>query len=266
MRLARPAVAVTAATAALVLALAPATAWAQRAAPFDWHGTVLQGGTVEIKGVNGDIKAEAAGGAEVEVHAVRTGRRNNPEEVQIEVVPHGDGVTICAVYPSSDGRPNECRAGEGGRMNVRDNDVSVAFTVRVPAGVRFAGRTVNGEIEATSLSGAVSLTTVNGSIAFSTASYGDATTVNGSITGTLGSSAWSGELNFTTVNGSITLDLPGDISTDLRANTVNGDITTDFPVTVSGRINRRTLNGTIGSGGRSLELQTVNGSVKLRRR
>ena len=29
-------------------------------------------------------------------------------------------------------------------MNVRDNDVTVTFTVHVPAGVRFAGRTVNG--------------------------------------------------------------------------------------------------------------------------
>jgi DUF4097 and DUF4098 domain-containing protein YvlB len=77
---------------------------------------------------------------------------------------------------------------------------------------------------------------------------------------------WNGELNFATVNGSITLDLPADMSTDLRADTVNGDITTDFPIAVSGRIDRRSLRGTIGGGGRSLELQTVNGSVKLRRR
>jgi hypothetical protein len=252
--------------AALALILIPSTALAQRTAPFEWRGTVLQGSTIEIKGVNGDIQAAPAGGSDVEVSAVRSGRRNNPEEVQIEVVPHGDGVTICAVYPSTGNRPNECRPGGGGRMNVRDNDVSVAFTVRVPAGVRFAGRTVNGDIEAQSLSGPVELNTVNGSIAFSTTAYGDAQTVNGSIQGALGSTMWSGKLDFSTVNGSITLELPADISTDLRANTVNGDITTDFPITISGRVNRRSLNGTIGGGGRSLEMETVNGSVKLRRR
>ena len=257
---------VVAVSTALLVGLSASPATAQSSAPFEWRGTVLQSSTIEIKGVNGDVTAEPAAGNEVEVRAVRRGRKNNPEDVQIEVVQHGDGVTICAVYPSSDGRANECKPGEGGRMNVRDNDVSVTFTVRVPTGVRFAGKTVNGDIEAKALTGAVSLTTVNGSVNFSTSSYGDATTVNGSITGALGNSAWSGELNFSTVNGSITLDLPSDISTDLRATTVNGDITTDFPITVAGRVNRRSLNGTIGGGGRSLELETVNGSVKLRRR
>ena len=64
-------------------------------------------------------------------------------------MPHAGGVTICAVYPSRDARkPNECPPGDGGRMNVQNNDVSVRFTVRVPAGVTFVGKTVNGEIEA----------------------------------------------------------------------------------------------------------------------
>ena len=266
MRSTRVTAGILAVSAFMIVGLVPAVASAQAAAPFEWRGTVVQGNAIEIKGVNGDVTAEPATGGDVEVRAVRRGRKNNPEDVQIEVIQHGDGVTICAVYPNVDDRPNECKPGDGGRMNVRDNDVSVTFTVRVPNGVRFTGKTVNGDIEARDLTAAVSLTTVNGSVNFSTTSYGDAKTVNGSITGALGNSAWSGELNFATVNGSITLDLPTDISTDLRANTVNGDITTDFPITVLGRVNRRSLNGTIGGGGRSLELETVNGSVKLRRR
>jgi len=43
--------------AALALILIPSTALAQRTAPFEWRGTVLQGSTIEIKGVNGDIQA-----------------------------------------------------------------------------------------------------------------------------------------------------------------------------------------------------------------
>ena len=34
---------------------------------FQWHGVVAEGRTIEIKGVNGDVKAEAASGHEVEV-------------------------------------------------------------------------------------------------------------------------------------------------------------------------------------------------------
>jgi hypothetical protein len=67
------------------------------------------------------------------VTATKRGRRSDPGSVRIEVVEHGEGVTICAVYPDVDGRRNECRAGDGGHMSTRDNDVNVHFTVRVPA-------------------------------------------------------------------------------------------------------------------------------------
>ena len=238
----------------------------QASNPQAWRGVILQGNAIEIKGVNGEIKATASSGQEVEVSAVMKGRRNNPAEVRLEIVQHGDGVTICALYPSPDSRPNECAPGDGGRMNVRDNDVTVAFTVRVPAGVRFIGRTVNGDVSAEGLSAPVSVRTVNGDVHFSTAAYGDASTVNGSIQGSMGSTQWNQTLTFRTVNGSISLDLPADASTDLQARTVNGGIDTEFPMTVSGRVNPRRLTGTIGSGGRSMNLETVNGSVTLKRR
>ena len=250
----------------LVLAAQPLASAQSGSSPFEWRGTVLQGSAIEIKGVNGDISAEPAAGAEVEVTAVRTARRSDPNSVQLDVVQHADGVTICAVYPDAGGRPNECRPGNEGRMNVRDNDVQVAFTVKVPAGVRFVGRTVNGDVTTGALTAPVAIRTVNGQVEFSTTGYGDASTVNGSIRGSMGSTLWNGELSFTTVNGSITLDLPADASTDVRVRTVNGDITTDFPLTVSGRFSRRSLNGTIGGGGRTLELETVNGSIRLNRR
>jgi hypothetical protein len=250
-----------------VLAPAPlAESLGQAANPYQWRGTIVQGNAIEIKGVNGDIRATGSSGPDVEVSAVMRGRRNNPADVRIDVVQHGEGVTICAVYPDVDARPNECQPGDGGRMNVRDNDVTVSFTVRVSAGVRFVGKSVNGDVTAESLASPVSVRTVNGQVNFSTSSYGDAKTVNGSIRGVLGTTQWSEPLKFSSVNGSITLDLPADASTDITAKTVNGDISTDFPITVRGRVNSRSLSGTIGGGNRSLELETVNGSVSLRRR
>ncbi len=250
------------------IAAAPtAAAPAQQAAnPHQWRGTVAQGSAIEIKGVNGEIRAMAATGGEVEVSAVMRARRSNPADVRIDVVQHADGVTICAVYPSPDSRPNECQPGDGGRMSTRDNDVTVTFTVRVPPGVRFIGRTVNGDVTAESLAAPVSLRTVNGDTTFSTSSYGEASTVNGSVRGTMGSGQWNEPLDFHTVNGEIRLELPADTSADVKATTVNGSIETDFPIMVTGRVQRTRLTGTIGSGGRSLDLQTVNGSITLRRR
>jgi hypothetical protein len=237
-----------------------------RAEDFRWHGAIPQGHSIEIKGVNGDVRAEPSGSNEVEVVAEKRATRDNPDTVRIEVVPHAGGVTICAVYPSRDGsKPNECRPGKEGRMNTQNNDVQVRFTVRVPAGVTFVGKTVNGEVEATRLNGDVALNTVNGSVTFSTTGGGSASTVNGSIKGEMGRADWTDTLEMSTVNGSITLTLPSTLSTDVRASTVNGDINTDFPMTVTGRVSRRKVEGTIGGGGRVLSVESVNGSITLKR-
>jgi hypothetical protein len=250
-------------SAVIVALLLSTPAWAQQ--DFRWHGSVQQGRSIEVKGVNGDVRAEPSGSNEVEVEAVKTARRDNPADDRIEVVPHAGGVTICAVYPSRDGnKPNECVPGSGGRMTVQNNDVTVRFVVRVPAGVTFVGRTVNGEVEADRLNGDVDLHTVNGSVTFSTTGGGRAETVNGSIRGDMGRADWSDTNSFKTVNGSIILRFPDSLSTEVRASTVNGDITSDFTMSTS-RVSRRRLEGTIGGGGRMLALESVNGSIAVKR-
>ena len=248
------------------LALVLAAAGSLHAADdFSWSGRVADGKAIEIKGVNGGIRAEAGSGPEVAVTAHRTARRSDPDSVKVEVVEHAGGVTICAVYPASDGRENTCVPGKGGRMNVRDNDVKVEFTVRVPTGVRFVGRTVNGGITALGLKGDVEAHTVNAGVEIETAGLAEADTVNGSISAQVGRADWTGGARFNTVNGGISLTLPADVNADVDAKTVNGSIDTDFPITVQGKIGRRSLHGRIGSGGRALELETVNGSIELRK-
>jgi DUF4097 and DUF4098 domain-containing protein YvlB len=233
---------------------------------FRWKGRIASGMAFEIKGINGAIAADTAAGDEAEVVATKTGRRDDPKKVEIKVVEHAGGVTVCAVYPSRDpDRPNECKPGKEGRNSVRDNDVKVDFAVRVPAGVRFVGRTVNGNIEARALRSNVEAHTVNGSVEVSTRGLVEAQTVNGAIRASLGSTSGSEPLKFNTVNGSITVELPDGANTDVTAETVNGGIETDFPMTIQGRFGPKKLTGKIGSGGRALTLKTVNGSIRLRK-
>jgi hypothetical protein len=252
--------AILAAVAAAALSM-PALAGQEE---FRWTGKVATGSAVEVKGVNGAIVATGTGAGDVEVTAVKKGRKNDPAEVKVEVVEHAGGVTICAVYPST-GAPNECRPGEGGKMNVRNNDVNVEFRVKVPAGVRFVGRTVNGGIEASGITADAEAHTVNGGVKLEATGAARAETVNGGITARLGRTNWTGALKLNTVNGGIEMTMPEGLNTDVKASTVNGDIQTDFPLTVTGRISRRKLEGTIGSGGRLLELATVNGGIALRK-
>ncbi|MHC4710013.1 MAG: DUF4097 family beta strand repeat-containing protein [Planctomycetota bacterium] len=235
----------------------------QQTQDWEWQGRVASGDAIEIKGINGGIKASATSGNQVGVTAVKKGKDDDPASVRIEVVEHGDGVTICAVYPDADGKKNECAPGDGGRLSSKDNDVSVSFTVEVPAGVRLIGTTVNGEIEAADLDADVVATTVNGGIAVSTRGLVQATTVNGSIQASMGRADWSGSLSFNTVNGGITVSLPSDVSTEVSAATVNGGMSTDFPLTIQGRFSMKNMHGTIGNGGRELDMATVNGSIHL---
>jgi len=231
---------------------------------FQWRGHVNTGQAIEIKGINGDVRATASGSGDVEVTATRTARRTNPADVRIEVVPHGGGVTICAVYPTVPGRDaNTCEPGAGGKSNTRDNDTSVHFEVRVPYGVGFIGRTVNGEVSGESLQGDAEAHTVNGSVKLSTTGLAVANTVNGSVNVTMGRADWPNGASFKTVNGEIVLSLPSVFDANLHAETLNGTITSDFPITVTGQVSRRRLDGTIGNGGRELKLSTVNGSIRL---
>jgi hypothetical protein len=233
---------------------------------FQWRGQLGSGQAIEIKGVNGDVRATASSSGDVEVTATRTARRSNPAEVRIEVVPHAGGVTICAVYPNVPGKePNQCLPGRNGNMNTRDNDTVVHFDVRVPYGAGFIGRTVNGEINAQSLQSDAQAQTVNGSVRITTSGLAVASTVNGAVDVAMGRADWPDGATFKSVNGGITLTLPVVVDADLRAETLNGSITADFPITVTGQFSPRRLRGTIGNGGRALTLSTVNGSIKLLR-
>ena len=226
---------------------------------FHWSGRVPAGQRLEVRGVNGSIHAEPASGDEVEVIAFKNGREYDPAEIDVRVVQHDGGVTICAVYPSSDGLSDECDLGKSSP----NNDVSVDFTVRVPKAVRFVARTVNGLVEAKSLEADTEAHTVNGNVRLSTAGAAQGETVNGSITASMG--RITSAARFSTVNGAITLEMPSRTGARVHANTVNGGINTDFGLSVHGQFLSKRADGAIGHGGPELRIATVNGSINLRR-
>lgn len=242
-------------------------AWAgsdsgRRHETWNWSGTIAAGRTLAIHGVNGDIQAEPSSGSRVEVVADKSGKRSDPALVRIEVVEDSDGITICAVYP---GQGSPCTGERKGSSWRNRTDVSVDFTVKVPAGVTFAANTVNGDVEARSLGGPVRAHTVNGSCDIETVQSGEAATVNGNVRARLGRLGDRDRLDFSSVNGDITLDLPASFDADLEGSTVNGSIETNFPVTVSGKWGPKNLHATVGRGGAKLNASTVNGSISLRR-
>lgn len=248
-----------------ILAVLAITGPVDTRSDFHWSGSVAAGKTLEIRGVNGSVIANHTAGTEVVVTATKRGRRSDPADVRVEVIPHAGGVTLCAVYPSRDaGRSNECKPG-GGRMSARDNDVQVDFRVQLPAGVHFDGNTVNGRVEARGLGGEVRANTVNGDVRVSASGPVQGKTVNGSIVASIEKPGWTKALDFSTVNGGITLELPSGSRAEIEARTVSGSIRTDFPLAMRGVIGNRRVTGNIGgAGGPRLVMSTVNGSIRLK--
>ncbi len=241
-------------------------AWAQdQGREFHWKGKLAADQVVEIKNVNGDIEAEVASGDEIEVTAEKSGPR--ADDVKIEVVPSSEGVTICAIYPRGSGASSgPCEPGSRWHTNNSGEHAKVHFTVRLPRSLRFAAYSVNGNVSAEDLGRFVKAETVNGSVRVSTSAWAQAETVNGSIKLSMGNAAWSGKLKIESVNGSIELRLPDDLSTDVSFSSVNGRMTSDFPLTITDNFPiGHHAHGQIGSGGRELVIQTVNGSVQLKK-
>ncbi len=248
------------------LSVVPALVWAQDSNEFRWQGRLAEGKTLEIRGVNGDVRVEEATGSEIEVVAVKRGRGGDPEKVNIEVLEHADGVTICTSYRQRNAPGGKCGPGAG---NNRGNNTNVSYTVRVPAGIHFNGHTVNGSVNIKGIDGNVQASTVNGEVRVSTTGYAQANTVNGSIHVACGSADWEDTLQFNTVNGSIEVSLPTHTQAAFSASLVNGSITTDLPITLKGKVDKRNMNGILGDGsetssGRKLRLNTVNGSITVK--
>lgn len=167
---------------------------------FHWTGHLASGQVVEIKGITGDIRASGGTGDQIDVMADKSAA--GAENVNIQVLPTSEGVTICAIYPSEDvGRGNTCVPGREWNTNIHHRIPRVDFTVRLPQDLRFVARNVNGTIEVTDLCSQVDADTVNGSVHISTAGWATAETVNGSITARIGKADWQDTAKFETVNG-----------------------------------------------------------------
>jgi Putative adhesin len=247
----------------LALALVSSLGWAQdqgqdQGREFHWKGKLAPENVVMIKNVNGNIDAEPATGDEVEVTAEKSGPR--ADEVRIEMVQLSDGVMFCAIYPGW--FTQHCN--EGHTSNSHSGDTKVHFTVRVPENIRLHAENVNGGVTAEHMGRFVHTSSVNGSVRVSTKSWAELSTVNGSIEGSMGRADWNGTLKAESVNGSITLELPSDTNTDVDFASVNGRMQSEFPLSVSGKFGGRTVKGKIGSGGRELKVETVNGNVQLK--
>lgn len=274
------------------LVAAPAAGYAQQdlgrdATTWTWDGRVASGNWFRLSSVNGPVSIEPSSDNMVHIRAEKIVNRGSVTDVHFQVLESGGDVRVCALWRQDvcddDGMHSRRSRGDDEDGNER-HDVKVRFTVKVPSGVRVSAGTVNGEmrvrdvtsdVRASTVNGLVEVRNVGGEVRANTVNGGidvvtksgpvNANTVNGDIDVRMSSLSRDGEMNFHTVNGSVTVETPASLDADVSLDTMHGSISSDWPVQLSGRFGPRHAEGTIGRGGRSIKLRTLNGSVELRK-
>lgn len=254
---------------ALVMAAPLGAQDRERGDQFNWSGDVQAPRWVYVRNLNGAVRVEPGSGSKVEVTAVKSWRRGDPKDVRITVTRTGSGngdVLVCALWNENSSCDEDgYHSHNDGWWRDNHNDVSVEFTIRLPAGVKIDASSVNGQVNVDGATADVVARTVNGGIeARSLSGSVSAKTTNGSIT-VRAAKLDGNRTEYSTVNGSITVELPSGINADVDMRTVNGRVSSDFPLTVEGAISARHLRAKLGDGGPSLKFSTVNGSIHLRK-
>ncbi len=251
-------------TMALLLAATPLAAQ-------DYHFTkeMRAGDRLELQNINGEISVTQGSGRAMTVEVTKTVKRGNGDLVKA-IMEEGSGyVRVCTIYLNRNPDRSTC-SGDNNNSGRRGErlEVTMAYTVRAPAGVRVDVESVNGSVVLRGIDTPGSVETVNGEIEFDGVGAHHLETVNGRIRAAFSQARWTGTLDISTVNGGVDLTLPSDLSAEIRGETVNGGIDVgDFQVTISGKWGPKSFRGSIGGGGdRVINIETVNGGITLRKR
>ena len=233
-----------------------------------WSGT---GKAIEVRAQNGAVHATPSTDGTIDIVAKRRDGASHFTPARLRVIER-DGLVIACVVAAPHGRDDsegrddadDERADHGDDECSDDGDTGeIELDVRVPKGVRFAGWTANGAVEATHLDSDVEAHAQNGSIVVETTGVARASTVNGSIAASIGAQKWDGTLTLETVNGRVRVELPGGVGARLSAETVHGKIGIGVKL-ADAHVEETRVEGLIGGGGGKLRLRSVNGAIDLR--
>jgi hypothetical protein len=238
---------------------------------------------IVVDNISGSIDVVGYAGNDVQLVAHRTSYgasaarlRESKEKISLDIREEPGKIILYVKTP--------WRCGDGSvSYRRRDDDgfdAEFDFELMVPSKSDFFLKTVNkGAITVSNMNGAFEVSNVNGGIDMSgITGAGLVSTVNGKV-GVRFRKNPDSRCGFKTVNGSIQVEVPGELSADLKLKTFNGEVYSDFDVTglprqasAPERIGRRTVyrgdeffSVRAGSGGPEMLFETLNGDIRILR-
>jgi DUF4097 and DUF4098 domain-containing protein YvlB len=219
-----------------------------------------EGGRISLSNINGDVAIQGVAGDEVRVVATKkAGSQEMLDNLEIDVQATPELIRIETHHPKTEGRWFHW----GG-----DGSGSVSYQLEVPAGAQLDTiETVNGDIDIKGVKGAVRVESVNGAMKLEgLAADASLDTVNGTIDAQFDILGGSQRVKADAVNGRIELTFPENADAQIHAETLNGGIDAEaFGLKPEKGFVGRDLDGQIGAGAARVNVDTVNGSVSIRR-
>lgn len=219
---------------------------------------INDGGNLSVSNVNGSITVAGGNTDEIKVLAIKSADSQKAlDKIEIKVNQSANSVEIETDV-----------SGSKRWFNFGGDDGQVTYEIEVPAGIHLDSiETVNGDVEISGVSTNVHAESVNGDLRLEDLS-GDVQmeTVNGSINASFNVMGGEQRVKGSTVNGRMNLRLPADADVEIKADTLNGSINAkDFDLEPEKGFVGSDLNAEIGNGSASINLDTVNGSIKIDR-
>jgi len=219
--------------------------------------TLNDGGRFSVSNVNGSITVTGGSGNNVEIVAVKKAdNQDELDEIEVKISHSDDAISIETDLSESDSWYSH-----------DNNSGSVRYEIIVPTGTHLKSvETVNGDVEISGVSGNVTAETVNGDLELTgLAADAGLCTVNGSINASFNKLEGQQRVKAETVNGRVTITLPSNADASVSADSLNGSISgRDFGLETDEGFVGSDLNGEIGDGSARLNIDTVNGSIKIR--
>jgi hypothetical protein len=217
-----------------------------------------------VSNISGKVDVTRAAGETAEVTVTKTVKRGDGNLVKAIMEETRAGMQVCTIYLNRDPNRHTCSGDNNDNSGSHDRfDVDMHYVVRVPLNAQLIVDDVNGTVTVTGAGSDAKIETVNGDVIFDGVGALSLETVNGKVIGKFERAAWEGTMHVSTVNGLIDLTFPASLSADVKGETVNGGVDSSFPITVEKGFGPKSFEGRIGSGGRRLDLETVNGGISL---
>ncbi len=225
-------------TAALLLAItaSPALAGQKETETIDRTAPIGANGSLKLKNFSGAVRITGTNSHEVVIHAVRRAKREQLDNIKLDVVTSGTSVTI------------EANKRTEGWRDKNDNIVETDFDIKVPFGTELDLYSFSGRIEVTGVRAKINAETFSGNVMLDVAAAAELPALTGE-----------------TFSGDIRLKVPDSASGQCGVQQLQRQ-RRERHADRDEEHRRRDVSGDIGSGsGPTLKFKTFSGDLRIQK-